>query len=135
MTTSSSKATEAPVPPQMTNKEQEEQIEDEIRTATAFISTSGPCRGIGDVYLTCVATAGLGMCRSLRAQFEQCTASSQATSREMLQELGAELCRHMTQSNNNNDNERLLCAANLVNEQLMQGYSVSSTSASSQYQP
>ena len=32
--------------------------ESEIQTAAAVLSTQGPCRQVGDVYLACVATAG-----------------------------------------------------------------------------
>ena len=59
----------------MSNSEEPDEAElqrREISTAAAVMSISGRCRQIGDVYLTCVATAGLGMCRSLRANFERC---------------------------------------------------------------
>jgi hypothetical protein len=109
-------------------QQQQRMAENEIRTATAFISTSGPCRGIGDIYLTCVATAGLGMCRSLRGQFEQCTKDMELTSRDMLNEFGAELCRHLPP----NGSDRPLCAANLINQQLMQQYQGGMSSCSLQ---
>ena len=98
--------------------------DNDIRVAAAFLSTSGPCRAIGDVYLTCVATAGLGMCRSLRAEFEQCAKSTEAQSQQMLQELGDQVCRQLP-----TDTERLACAADLVNQQLMQGYSLAQMGA------
>ena len=50
--------------------------EQDIEMATALMSISGPYRVVGDIYLSCVGMAGLGMCRSLRAQFEQCAKES-----------------------------------------------------------
>jgi hypothetical protein len=91
--------------------------ENDIQTATAFLSTTGPCRAVGDLYLTCVATAGLGMCRNLRAEFERCTRDTQPLSRQLLRELGDQLCRQHAA-----EEDRWLCAADLVNQQLMQGY-------------
>lgn len=108
-------------------KEKGEQTQNDIDSAAAFISSTGPCQGFGDLYLVCVATAGLGMCRSLRAQFEQCAKTQHKASKKVLQELGSQLCPHITDSDNDHDHdkdrERVLCAANLMNQQLMQSYS------------
>jgi hypothetical protein len=89
----------------------------EISTAAAVMSISGPCRQVGDIYLTCVATAGLGMCRSLRATFEQCAKGTAENSTEMLGGLSAQMCGHVE-----GEEEQMLCAARLVNQQLMRGY-------------
>ena len=89
----------------------------EISTAAAVLSISGPCRQVGDIYLTCVATAGLGMCRSLRATFEQCAKQTAENSTSMLRGLGDQVCAHVE-----GEDEKLLCAANMVNAQLMRGY-------------
>jgi hypothetical protein len=78
---------------------------------------------VGDLYLTCVATAGLGMCRSLRAQFELCAKANQESSMQMLQELGREICSHVPEK------EQLLCAADLINRQLMQGFMTKGSSS------
>jgi hypothetical protein len=82
----------------------------EIGTAAAVLSLSGPCRGVGDIYLTCVATAGLGMCRSFRADFEQCAKATAEGSTEMLQQIGEQMCGHIE-----GKEEKLLGAARLIN--------------------
>ena len=82
--------------------------EEEIDTAAAFLSLTGPCQQAGHVYLACVATAGLGMCRHLRASFTQCTVAHAAASRERLQGIGQERC------SSSNDNDKTLCAARIV---------------------
>jgi hypothetical protein len=118
-------------------QEQEQEYErnddSDVTSAAAYLSSTGPCQGFGDLYLTCVATAGLGMCRSLRGQFEQCAKAQHDASVKLLHELGSQLCPHITTENNGGngsdienrrlDRERLLCAANLMNQQLMHGYS------------
>eukprot|EP00586_Coscinodiscus_wailesii_P014041 CAMPEP_0172504290 /NCGR_PEP_ID=MMETSP1066-20121228/177313_1 /TAXON_ID=671091 /ORGANISM="Coscinodiscus wailesii, Strain CCMP2513" /LENGTH=114 /DNA_ID=CAMNT_0013280405 /DNA_START=142 /DNA_END=483 /DNA_ORIENTATION=+ len=95
----------------------EEMREREINTAAAVMSTSGPCRQIGDVYLTCVATAGLGMCRGLRASYEQCAKETRDGSKVVLGTLANQACGHV-----DGQDEKLLCAANLVNRELMRGF-------------
>mmetsp|Transcript_106818 Transcript_106818/g.159732 ORF Transcript_106818/g.159732 Transcript_106818/m.159732 type:complete len:120 (+) Transcript_106818:114-473(+) len=82
----------------------------EIGTAAAVLSLSGPCRGVGDLYLTCVATAGLGMCRSFRSDFEQCSKSTAESSTEMLGSIGEQMYGRM-----HNKEDRLLEAARMIN--------------------
>ena len=89
----------------------------EISTAAAVMSIAGPCRQVGDIYLACVATAGLGMCRQLRATFEQCAKGTAEQSTAMLGGFGEQVCAHVS-----DPDEQLLCAAQLVNQQLMRGY-------------
>lgn len=108
------------------------EADQEITTAVAYLSSTGPCQGFGDLYLTCVATAGLAMCRSLRAEFERCSKAQQAVSVQVLQDLGEQLCRHIPDKGGATataDRERLLCAANLMNQQLMQSYSAAQAAA------
>jgi hypothetical protein len=96
--------------------------DEEINTAAAILSLSGPCRGVGDVYLACVATAGLGQCRHLRASFEQCAKATASGSKEYLGMLG-----ELNSPPDEKDKE--LYAAQMVNRQLMaQFYSSSSSS-------
>jgi hypothetical protein len=90
--------------------------EQEIEMATALMSVSGPCRVVGDVYLSCVATAGLGMCRTLRAQFEQCANESAPESREMLNMFSQQACAHI---GDDDQNGRLQCGAQLVMQQVL----------------
>ena len=85
--------------------------EAEIQTASAILSIGGPCRAIGDVYLTCVATAGLGQCRHLRASFEDCAKSTMEGSRAYLQTIGDQWCK--------DEDDKTFCASQLVNQQLM----------------
>lgn len=87
----------------------------EIQTASAILSLSGPCRNAGDIYLACVATSGLGMCRSLRASFEHCSKDTAQKSQDMLRTIGAELCPDA-----NSVHEQTLCAARMINEQLFE---------------
>ena len=89
----------------------------EISTAAAVMSISGPCRQVGDIYLACVATAGLGMCRQLRATFEQCAKGTAEQSTAMLGGFGEQVCAHISDRD-----EQLLCAAQIVNQQLLRGY-------------
>jgi hypothetical protein len=89
--------------------------EQEIEMATALMSVSGPCRVVGDIYLSCVATAGLGMCRSLRAQFQECTKAVGPESREMLDLFSQQACAHIR----DDDQKRLQCGAQLVMQQVL----------------
>ena len=89
--------------------------EQEIEMATAFMSVAGPCRVVGDVYLSCVATAGLGMCRTLRAQFEQCANESAPESRAMLNAYSQQVCAHIPED----DQARLQCGAQMVMQQVV----------------
>mmetsp|Transcript_426 Transcript_426/g.586 ORF Transcript_426/g.586 Transcript_426/m.586 type:complete len:136 (-) Transcript_426:413-820(-) len=86
-------------------------METEINTAAAILSIAGPCRALGDVYLTCVAIAGLGECRHLRATFEQCAKASQESSRGYLDMIGSQWCE--------DKDDKVFCAAQMVNQQLM----------------
>lgn len=104
-----STTTESSLSNNNTNERQQE-----IETAVAFLSISGPCKSRGDIYLACVATAGLGMCRHLRASFEQC-ARNNPSSIAYLKEIGNRMCSEVQEENN----ERMLCAARIVNQQYM----------------
>lgn len=84
----------------------------EINTAAAILSLSGPCRAVGDVYLACVATAGLGQCRHLRAAFENCAKSTADDSKEYLEMVGDLNCPP-------DEKDKAFCAAKLINRQLM----------------
>lgn len=84
----------------------------EINIASAILSLSGPCRSVGDIYLACVATTGLGQCRHLRASFEQCAKATAAESKEYLSVIGEMNCPP-------DEKDKELCAALLVNQQLM----------------
>lgn len=132
----------------------------EINTAKALLSISGPCRAIGQIYLTCVAMSGeLGRCHPWKSAFEKCArterTSDDSYSNQILLSLGtSEMCNHIVETkkrrgtsgagatgaggsqgingvndtNNNNINnyndktENLLCAAGIVNQQLLQKY-------------
>jgi len=83
----------------------------ELDTAAAFLSLSGPCRQVGDVYLACVATAGLGMCRHLRASFEQCAKVTREESLSQLQLIGQQQC--------SKEKDKEQCAAQLVLQHYM----------------
>jgi hypothetical protein len=78
----------------------------EVDTASAFLSIEGPCRQVGNVYLACVATAGLGMCRSLLAEFEACAKDTQLEAREQLTLIGQRNCE--------GSDDPQLCAAQMA---------------------
>lgn len=86
----SQKDSAAVAAPNASSQAPDVQQQQEIDTAAAFLSLSGPCRQVGDVYLACVATAGLGQCRHLRASFEQCAKRSREESIAQLQLIGGE---------------------------------------------
>lgn len=90
-------------------------IQDELDTASAILSLSGPCRNIGDVYLTCVATRGLGQCRPLRADFESCAKETAKNSRAMLGSIGRSMFPDA-----GNEKDQALAAARMINRQLFQ---------------
>lgn len=94
----------------------------EIKTAAAILSLSGPCRAVGDIYLACVATAGVGQCRHLRASFEQCAKATAPGSKEYLGMLGELNCPP-------DEKDKELCAAHLVNTQLLMQLSSSLSSS------
>ncbi len=94
----------------------------EINIAAAILSLSGPCRSVGDIYLACVATAGLGQCRHLRASFENCAKATAAESKEYLGIVGEMNCPP-------EEKDKELCAALLVNQQLMIQLAAPSASA------
>jgi hypothetical protein len=87
----------------------------EIDMAAAVLSLSGPCRNVGDMYLTCVATQGLGQCRALRAGFERCSKETAANSKAMLGSMGAHIFADLK-----SEEEQTLSTARMVNRQLMQ---------------
>jgi hypothetical protein len=87
----------------------------EIDMAAAVLSLSGPCRNVGDMYLTCVATQGLGQCRALRSGFEQCSKETAANSKDMLASMGAQIFVDLK-----SEEEQTLSTARMVNRQLMQ---------------
>lgn len=97
----------------MTNEEEvrPDPRQQEIDTAAAFLSIAGPCYQAGNIYLACVATAGLGMCRHLRAAFEQCAKAHQETSRERLANIGQERCA--------GQEDKVQCAARIVLQHYM----------------
>lgn len=104
----------------ITSQERDQQQQQgQIDTATALLSISGPCRSVGDVYLTCVATAGLGMCRSWRATFERCAKQTRdGYGMSMLRNIAnSEMCSHI---DNTKEEDKLMCATAIVNQQLMQ---------------
>mmetsp|Transcript_27807 Transcript_27807/g.36949 ORF Transcript_27807/g.36949 Transcript_27807/m.36949 type:complete len:133 (-) Transcript_27807:315-713(-) len=82
----------------------------EIEVATALMSIWGPCRGVSDAYLACVATSGLGMCKPIRNAFEQCASTFEESSREDLNMLGSHMCSHEAEGSE----ERLQCASQIV---------------------
>ena len=95
-----------------------------IDTATAYLCTaSGPCRSIGDVYLAYVAKAGLGMCKSYRYAYQNCSKEcSETMGRDMLQGLGEQVCRHVDGTNEHtkeDDKDKMSCAAGFVMSQMM----------------
>jgi hypothetical protein len=94
-------------------KESVSERDAEINTAAAILSLPGPCRAVGrDVYLACVATAGLGQCRHLRAQFEECAKATASGSKEYLGMLG-----ELNSPPDEKDKE--LYTAQMINRQLM----------------
>jgi hypothetical protein len=68
--------------------------EDFYRT-TSFLSIWGPCRRVGDEYLSCVVTAGMGMCKPLRRNFERCATETSGHAVEMLDQLSLQACTHL----------------------------------------
>lgn len=90
-------------------------VQEELDTATAILSLSGPCRNIGDIYLTCVATRGLGQCRPLRAGFESCAKETANNSRTMLGTIGAQMFPDAEK-----EEDQALEAARMINRQLFQ---------------
>ena len=102
--------------PELTPQQQQ------INTAAAYLSTtSGPCRHIGDMYLTCVATAGLGMCKSYRYAYQQCVAEvSEEYGKNMLRDLADQVCGHIdAKGRKNSEEERMDCASGFVLGQMM----------------
>jgi hypothetical protein len=81
-----------------------------IDTAVAAVSMLGPCRGVGDRYLGCVATSDHDMRRSFGADFEQCVKASEAGSLKILDQIGELMLGHME-----NKEERLLGVATSIN--------------------
>ena len=63
--------------------------------ATSFLSIWGPCRRVGDEYLSCVTTEGMGMCKPLRRHFEQCASETSGYSIAMLDQLAIQACSHV----------------------------------------
>jgi hypothetical protein len=57
------------------------------------------------------------MCRSLRASFEQCAKATAEDNTQMVGDLAEQLCGHVE-----NQDDKMFCAARLVNQQLLQGY-------------
>ena len=76
----------------------------EIYRATSFISIWGPCRRVGDEYLSCVVTAGMGMCKPLRRNFERCAAETSEHAIEMLDQLALQACSHLDNSQEHKSN-------------------------------
>ena len=72
--------------------------------AASLISIWGPCRRVGDEYLSCVVTAGMGMCKPLRRTFEQCAQETSDHAVGMLDQLALQACSHIDNSNPNNNN-------------------------------
>mmetsp|Transcript_17217 Transcript_17217/g.23672 ORF Transcript_17217/g.23672 Transcript_17217/m.23672 type:complete len:119 (-) Transcript_17217:285-641(-) len=96
--------------PTPANSEPESTAKREIEVATALMSIWGPCRGVGDAYLACVATSGLGMCKSIRYGFQQCAQASMQSSTDSLTALGSHMCSHVPEGSE----ERARCAAQIV---------------------
>lgn len=99
----------------MEERDRAELESQEIDMAAAILSLSGPCRNVGDVYLACVATEGLGQCRALRAGFEQCSKETAKKSKLMLSSIGGQVFADLK-----SEEEQTLSAARLVNRQLME---------------
>ena len=78
----------------------------EIDTAAAFLMIEGPCRQVANIYLACVATAGLGQCRHLRASFADCAKQFRTEAQEQLELIGMQQCAKQ--------NDKVLCAAQLA---------------------
>jgi hypothetical protein len=101
-------------PPSLQEQEPPSIKVQEIEMATALMSIAGPCRIVGDIYLSCVATAGLGQCRSLRAQFEQCGIQSAPESRVMLGKFSKKACAQI-----DDDQDQMQCGAQMVMKQVL----------------
>ncbi|CAB9530493.1 expressed unknown protein [Seminavis robusta] len=71
----------------------------ELYRATSLLSIWGPCRRVGDEYLSCVVLSGMGMCKPLRRTFEQCAAETAEYSTSVLDQLASQACGHVEDSN------------------------------------
>jgi len=91
----------------------------EFYRAASFLSIWGPCRGIGDAYLSCVLSEGLGMCKPVRRVFEQCGADTSVYSLAMLDRVGDQACSHIPESEQNVPARRN-CAAQFILKQYNQ---------------
>ena len=99
----------------MVQADQEDIQQEVLDTASAILSISGPCRQIGDIYLACVATKGLGQCRPLRAGFEGCAKENATNSMAMLGSIGSQMFPDAS-----NEKEQTLMTAQMINQQLFQ---------------
>lgn len=99
----------------MAQNEEPDIKQEQLDTAAAILSISGPCRNIGDIYLSCVATKGLGQCRPLRAGFESCAKETAANSRAMLGSIGAQMFPDADKKE-----DQALIAAQMIIQQLFQ---------------
>lgn len=82
----------------------------EVATATTFVSTNGPCRGFGNVYLACVAK-NCGAMSTLREKFQSCCSEYKEESLSNLRVIGTSICPE--------EEDKELCAALVINQQIM----------------
>lgn len=92
----------------------------EFYRATSLLSIWGPCRRIGDEYLSCVVTEGMGMCKPLRGHFERCATETAGYSMAMLDQLAmqTESCQQWDSLDPDNKAAAMRnCAADLMLKQ------------------
>lgn len=91
--------------------------------SVAYLSIWGPCRGVGDEYLNCVVTEGMGMCKPLRRTFEKCAMETSGSGVQMLDQLANQACQHVG-LDADNPKDRLVarrnCAAQFMMSQQQQ---------------
>lgn len=87
--------------------------------ASSLLSIWGPCRHIGDSYLSCVVTEGMGMCKPIRRNFEQCATETAEYSIAMLDQISLQACSHI--SGKEGSAAKRNCAAEFILQQHQQG--------------
>ena len=70
----------------------------DYRRAASLISIWGPCRRVGDEYLSCVVTAGMGQCKPLRRLFETCAQETSGHAVGLLDQLALQACGHVEEN-------------------------------------
>ena len=99
---------------------------DDLYRATSLISIWGPCRRVGDEYLSCVVTSGMGMCKPLRRNFERCATETSEHALGMLDQLAVQACSHLDnvkefKSNDDRTVAKRNCAAEFLLRSQPQG--------------